>query len=262
MVIDSCQVDGVFVEHVAPQGAPKGPPVVFVHGGSHGSWLWEQWLPYFAASGRHSYAFSWYNHTNSRNLPKEEFVRRSMLDVTRELRTVISHVGDTPVLVAHSMGAAAVQKYAEQFPVAAQVLLAPVPSQDSAGAPLPLEVDLSEPFPPMPYEMAVEWFFAGCSDDDARRYYSLMPDESPKAVWEAAQRGAAIALDRTRISGPALMVAGGRDIVSPAELVRRHADHFGADYLFLPDRAHSLILEPRWAEVADRVLSWLDRSVW
>lgn len=262
MVVEHRQVDGVFIEHAAPEGAPSGPPVVFVHGGSHGSWLWEQWLPYFAGAGRDSYAFSWYNHTNSRALPKEEFVRRSILDVTRELQTVVSHVGDTPVLVAHSMGAAAVQKYAEEFPVAAQVLLAPVPSDQTAGEPLSLPVDMSEPFPPMPYEMAVEWFFAGCSDEEARRYYGLMPDESPKAVWEAAQRGAAIPLDRTRIGGPALMIAGGRDIVSPADLVRQHAAHFGADYLFLPDRAHSLILEPRWKEVADRVLSWLARSVW
>ncbi|MER7811944.1 alpha/beta hydrolase [Streptomyces sp900116325] len=260
MKIERRQIDGVFVEHAKPEGRPEGPPVVFVHGGSHGSWLWEQWLPHFAAVGRHSYSFSWYNHTNSEALPQEEFVRRSMLDVTRELRTVAAHIGEAPVFVAHSMGAAAVQKYAEDFPVEAQVLLAPVPCSQSAGEAIPLPIDMSKPFPPMPYEMAVEWFFAGCSDEDSRRYYDLMPDESPRAVWEAAQRGAAIELDRERIDAPALMIAGGRDIVSPAELVSRHAAHFGADYLYLADRSHSLVLEPSWKEVADHVLSWLARA--
>lgn len=47
-----------------------------------------------------------------------------------------------------------------------------------------------------------------------------------------------------------------------ADLVRKHAAHFGADYLFLPDRAHSLILEPRCRDVADRVSSWLRHSAW
>ncbi len=185
-----------------------------------------------------------------------------MLDATQELDIVISHIGDAPVLVAHSMGTAVAQKYSEDHPVLAQVLLAPVPCTRSSGEAIALPVDLSVPFPPMPYEMAVEWFFAGCAEHDARRYHGLMPDESPKAVWEAAQRGAAIELDRTRVSGPLLMIAGGEDVVSPAHLVRKHAAHFGADYLFFADRAHSLVLEPRWRDVAGRVSSWLSRSAW
>lgn len=255
-------VNGVFVEHVEPEGPATAPPMVFVHGGSHGSWLWENWLPYFAGQGRHCYSFSWFNHTGSHELPTEEFVQRSMLDATRELDIVVSHLDQAPVLVAHSMGAAVAQKYSEDHLVLAQVLLAPVPCTDSKGEAIPLPVDWSVPFPPMPYEMAVEWFLAGCSQEDARRYYDLMPNESPKAVWEAAQRGAAIELDRTRVSGPTLMIAGGQDIVSPAPLVRKHAAHFGADYLFLPDRAHSLILEPRWRDVAGRISSWLSRTAW
>ncbi|MFE0630880.1 alpha/beta hydrolase [Streptomyces sp. NPDC058864] len=262
MKVEQYMVDGVFVEHVGPKGIATAPPIVFVHGGSHGSWLWEQWLPYFASLGRDCYAFSWFNHTGSRELPTEQFVRRSMLEATEELDIVVSHIGETPVLVAHSMGAAVAQKYSEDHPVQAQVLLAPVPCTESSGEAIPLPLDWSVPFPPMPYEMAVEWFLAGCPEDDARRYYSLMPDESPKAVWEAAQRGAAIELDRTRVSGPMLMIAGGKDIVSPAPLVRKHAAHFGADYLFLADRAHSLILEPRWRHVADRISSWLSRTAW
>lgn len=262
MKIEQYLVDGVFVERAAAKGVATAPPIVFVHGGSHGSWLWERWLPYFASMGRDCYAFSWFNHTGSHGLPMEQFVQRSMLDATEELGIVVSHVGEAPVIVAHSMGAAVAQKYSEDHPVLAQVLLAPVPCTESRGEAIPLPVDWSAPFPPMPYEMAVEWFLAGCAEEDARRYYGLMPDESPKAVWEAAQRGAAIELDRTRIGGPTLMVAGGQDIVSPAELVRKHAAYFGADYLFMADRAHSLILEPRWRGVADRVNVWLTRSAW
>ncbi|MEV7994838.1 alpha/beta fold hydrolase [Streptomyces sp. NPDC086077] len=262
MKVEQHLIDGVFVEHVAPSGLATAPPIVFIHGGSHGSWLWDNWTRHFAGLGRHCYAFSWFNHTGSKALPTEEFVNRSMLDATEELDIVVRYAGEAPVLIAHSMGAAVAQKYAEDHAVQAQVLLAPVPCTESKGEAIQVPVDLSAPFPPMPFETAVDWFFTGCSEDDARRYHALMPAESPRAVWEAAQRGAAIQLDRTRISGPMLMVAGGQDIVSPAELVRQHAAHFGADYLYLPDRAHSLILEPRWLDVANRIDSWLAREAW
>ncbi|GAA0467418.1 alpha/beta hydrolase [Paractinoplanes deccanensis] len=261
MQIDQRQIDGVFVEHAAPEGEPVAAPVVFVHGGSHGSWLWENWLPYFAATGRHCYSFSWFNHNGSRDLPREQFVQRSIEAVTEELDIVVSHAGQAPVLVAHSMGAMAVQKYAESHDVVAQILLAPIACRQVGNEPMPVPIDMTEPFPPMPYEMAYEWFLSGCAERDARRYHALMPHESPQAVWEVAS-GGAIGVDRTRLGGPTLMVGAENDIVVPAEVVRRSADYFGADYLFLPGRAHSMILEPGWRRTADRLLAWLARATW
>ncbi|RKR91266.1 alpha-beta hydrolase superfamily lysophospholipase [Micromonospora pisi] len=261
MEIEKLQVDGVFVEHAAPVGEPIAPPIVMVHGGSHGSWVWDKFLPYFAATGRHCYSFSWFNHNGSRALPEEEFVRRSIQDVTEELKIVVSHVGQTPVLMAHSMGAMAVQKYAEDHPVVAQVLIAPIACKEVGNEVMQLPIDLTRPYPPMPYEMAREWFFEGLPEDEARHYYALMPDESPTALWEVAS-GGALSLERTRIGGPSLMVGAEHDIVVPAEVVRRSAAYFGSDYLFLHDRSHSMLLEPGWRETADRVRSWLDRAVW
>ncbi|MEV6374776.1 alpha/beta hydrolase [Micromonospora musae] len=261
MQIDQRQIDGVFIEHVAPDNVPTGAPIVFVHGGSHGSWLWENWLPYFAATGRHCYSFSWFNHNGSKELPEELFVQRSIQEVTEELDIVVSHAGQAPVLIAHSMGAMAAQKYAESNDVAAQILLAPIASKEVGNEPIPVPIDMTKPFPPMPYEMAYDWFLSGCTEEDARRYHSLMPYESPKAVWEVAS-GGAISVDRTRLSGPMLMVGAENDFVVPAEVVRRSADYFGADYLFLSGRAHSMILEPGWQRTADRLLSWLNRVTW
>ncbi|TDC39758.1 alpha/beta fold hydrolase [Micromonospora sp. 15K316] len=261
MQIHQRQIDGVFIEHAAPQGEPVAAPIVFVHGGSHGSWLWENWLPYFAATGRHCYAFSWFNHNGSKELPEEQFVQRSIQEVTEELGTVVAHAAEAPVLIAHSMGAIAVQKYAESHDVVAQILLAPIACQEVGNEPMPVPIDMTKPFPPMPYEMAYDWFLSGCTEKDARRYHSLMPNESPKAVWEVAS-GGAISVDRTRLGGPMLMVGAENDIVVPADVVRRSADYFGADYLFLPGKAHSMILEPGWRQTADRLLSWLAHATW
>lgn len=258
---DELKVDGVHIERARPDGEPTAPPIVFIHGGSHGAWLWDNWLPYFAATGRTCLAFSWFNHNGSRNLPEEQFLARSIAAVTEELEIVVGQAGQPPVLIAHSMGALAAQKYAENHPVVAQVLLAPAACREVGNPEVPIPVDRTRPFPPMPYEMAVEWFLQDVPEPDARRYHSLMPDESPTAVWEVAS-GGAVSIDRTRIGGPTLMISGGRDIVVPADVVRRSASYFGADYLALNDRGHSMVLEPGWPETAGRIRSWLDRATW
>jgi pimeloyl-ACP methyl ester carboxylesterase len=259
--LDQINASGVHIERAVPNGDATAPPIVFIHGGSHGAWLWEKWLPYFAGTGRTCLAFSWFNHNGSRNLPEDEFLGRSIAAVTEELGIVAEQAGQAPVLVAHSMGALVAQKYAEDHPVVAQVLLAPAACKEVGNPVIPIPVDRTKPFPPMPYDMAVDWFLQDVPEPGARRYHSLMPDESPTAVWEVAS-GGAVSIDRTRIGGPSLMIAGGKDIVVPADVVRRSAAHFGSDYLFLNDRGHSMILEPRWQEIAERIRSWLDRTTW
>src|ERR1700754_1289499 len=116
MRVERKTVGGVFIEHAAPEGSRSGPLVVFVHGGSHGSWVWENYLTYFAARGRDCYSFSWFNHNGSRQLSVQQFAERSMADTVEELEIVASHVGEAPVLVTHSMGAVVAQKYAEKHP--------------------------------------------------------------------------------------------------------------------------------------------------
>jgi pimeloyl-ACP methyl ester carboxylesterase len=254
-------ISGVHIDHVAPEEDSGAAPLVFIHGGSHGSWMWEEYLRFFAATGRDCYAFSWFGHNGSRELTVEELIRRSLFDVTEELDVVESHVGRTPVLVAHSMGAPVAQKYAQDHPVAGLVLMAPAICKEVGTDPVPIEFDLAAPFTPPPFEVSQALFFSGCTEADARRYHSLMSDESPLAISEVA-RGGSLSLDRTRLGGPCLVVGAEDDLVVPAEAARRTADYFGADYLFLHGRGHSMVVEPRWRETASRIARWLDHALW
>jgi pimeloyl-ACP methyl ester carboxylesterase len=252
-------VNGVFVEKVASESSLSGPPIVFVHGGGHGSWVWSNYLTYFASTGRDCFAFSWFNHYGSRELPVEQYVARSMADTVQELEIVAARAGQAPVLITHSMGAIVAQKYAEKHPVPAQVHLAPAICAE-VGLDVEFEIDLSRPVERAPFEEAWRRLLGGCSEEEARRYNDLFSRESPTALKEAVT--ASVSVDRTRISGPSLMVAAEHDQVVPAEAVRRTAAYFGSDYLFVPGRSHNLILEPRWRETADRIKSWLARDTW
>jgi len=186
--IGNTMIDGIFVEHARPIAAQRQDPILFVHGGCHGSWCWENYLPYFARAGWACYALNWYNHYNSECLPKERFLNRSIADVTQEIGIVARQLGRPPILVGHSMGGLAVLKYAEIAPVKALVLLTPGLPAETGGPGLELALDPAEPFGPPPRDWAKAQFLATSSEAIFDRYYPLLCPESPRAVIEATIR--------------------------------------------------------------------------
>jgi non-heme chloroperoxidase len=65
-----------------------------------------------------------------------------------------------------------------------------------------------------------------------------------------------VPVDKIHVSGPILVVAGERDILTPPSTGRALADFYGADYRYLRGRGHNL-LEPRWRETAGMIAQWL-----
>ncbi|POX58693.1 alpha/beta hydrolase [Streptomyces sp. Ru62] len=259
MKVENTTVKGVFIEYARSESSPSAAPIVFVHGGGQGSWVWENYLPFFAATGRDCYAFSWYNHHRSHELPEEQFAARSMAETVEELEIVVDHIGQVPVLVTHSMGALVGQKYAEQHPVVAQVHITPAICAE-VGLHPERQLDLSKPVGIGSFEEEWPRVLAGCSEEDARRYYALLSRESALAIQETISTS--FSVDRTRIGGPSLVIAAENDVVVPAEAIRRSAAYFGSDYLFLPGRTHNVLLEPGWRETAERIKTWLERQTW
>jgi pimeloyl-ACP methyl ester carboxylesterase len=259
MNIEKKTVDGVFIEYTRAEGDSSGPPMVFVHGGHHGSWAWENYLTYFAELGHDCYAFSWFNHHGSRELPDAEFATRSMVDTVQELETAVAVAGRVPILVTHSMGSLVGQKYAETHPVIAEVHITPAVCAE-VGLHPDSEVDLSAPIDVPSFETAWPLYFPENTEADARRYHSVLSRESAMAIKETISTS--FSVDRTRLGGPSLVIAAENDTIVPPEAIRRSAAHFGSDYLYLPGRTHNVLLEPRWREAATRIATWLDRQIW
>ena len=83
------RVHGVRVERFMPLTPVQGRrPIVFVHGGCHGSWSWVHFLPYFAKAGWDCHALNWFGHNGSEPHPEVGLLQRGIADVTEEIAHV------------------------------------------------------------------------------------------------------------------------------------------------------------------------------
>jgi pimeloyl-ACP methyl ester carboxylesterase len=256
------RLDGILVEHARPVGGAVAgrPPIVFVHGGCHGSWMWAHFLGYFAASGWDCRALNWYGHGGSEALPRELFVGRSIGDVRTEISMVVAELDRPPVIIAHSMGGLAGQKYAESEPLEALVLLTPVVPAEVGGAVVELPIEPDEPWGPPPSDVAQDLFFQGVPHDEALELHAKLVPESPVAVHEATRWTLSVDLDA--VARHAILVFGAElDLLTPPDVVSRLAAKLSADYVEVPGKGHSLPMEPGWRETADTIATWLARRV-
>jgi pimeloyl-ACP methyl ester carboxylesterase len=253
-------INGVRVETVAPDSDTCRPQrLLFVHGGCHGSWSWEKFMPHFAAAGWECHALNWYGRNGSMVLSDEQLVQRSIADVTREIASVAGQFAQPPVLIGHSMGGLAVQKYAESHDTAALILLTPVVPAEAGCRVFDTPIDLTQPWRPPPFAATQNMFFQGLTEEEAERYHNLLCAESPRAVFEATC--GSVSVDKVRVSGPILVVAAELDILTPPSTARALAELYGADYRYLRGRGHNVLLEPRWEETARLLSTWLARVV-
>jgi pimeloyl-ACP methyl ester carboxylesterase len=254
-------VAGVRVERVRPAGDdPQRTPIVFVHGGCHGGWMWRRMLHHFAALGHDCRALSWWGHGGSDALPPEAFVQRSIGDVVREIDLVVGGVERPPILVGHSMGGLASQCYAAAHPdaLAALALVTPVVPAAAAGDVIELPIEPGVPWGPPPLEVARDLFFQNMEDEEVRELHALLVPESPVAVHEATRWTLEVDVAAVAAVGPILVLAAEQDRLTPPAVVGRLAGLVGADYELFAGQGHSLPMASGWRAAADRIDGWLD----
>jgi pimeloyl-ACP methyl ester carboxylesterase len=235
---------------------------VLVHGGAHAKWSFEQHARVLSDGGYEVHALDWFNHGQSAQLPEDHFLRRGIDDVAREeLSYVADRLGSPPIIIGHSMGAMAALLYAVSNPVERLVLLTPVVPSSVGADPIDLDVDLTKPFGPVPYDVARLLFFPTLDEDLARMYYDLLEPESPRAVWQATRW--TIDVDLQAVTAPTLVFATELDFLTPPAAVAGLAELMGAPYELIPAIGHSEILlkRPESMAVAERVRGWLDRDL-
>jgi pimeloyl-ACP methyl ester carboxylesterase len=245
-----------------PAKSNREAPVVLVHGGGHAKWVFEQYARVFSEGGYEVHALDWLNHGESCRLPEDQFLRRGIDDVAREeLRYVVERLGRPPIIIGHSMGAMAGLVYAVSNPVERLVLLTPVVPSVVGADPIELEVDLTKPFGPFPFDLAKLLFFPTLDEDLTRMYCDLLEPESPWAVWQATRW--TIDVDLRAVTAPTLLFATELDLLAPPAAVAALAELMGAPYELIPAIGHSDILlkQPESSAVAGRIRQWLDRDL-
>ena len=258
--VSSYRVNGVSVKKYMPVGAAGRPPVVMVHGGAHGGWVWDVIATYLSERGWECHALDWYNHGDSAKLPETDLIKRGIADVAlQEIRHVVDGLHHEPILLGHSMGGLASLAYAEKAPAAGLVLLTPVMPASVKPDPIPLQIDHARLYGPFPPELAKRLFFTALDDAAAGRYQSLLVPESPRAVFEATQW--TVSIDLGAIRAQALVFAAELDLLTPAVAVERMARMMGARYELVPGIGHSDILlkDPERRQVAESINAWLSQ---
>lgn len=252
----------------APAGPTDRPPLLFVHGAFTGAWCWaEHFLPFFAEAGYAAYAVSLSGHGHSRG--REYLDSLSIADYVADVAETVAALPAPPVLIGHSMGGFVVQKYLEDHPAQAAVLMCSVPPQGLMSASFGLmfsKPDLMRDLNrlmgggPVALDSLRQALFAQPVEvDDLTRFYRWSQPESHRAIWDMTLFNLP---HPARLAPVPMLVLGAElDHLIPPALVRMTAERYGTDAEIFAGLGHGLMLERDWRVVAQRVDAWLQEAL-
>jgi pimeloyl-ACP methyl ester carboxylesterase len=248
-------------------------PLLFVHGGEHAAWCWdEHFLDFFAAKGCCAVAVGLRGHGTSSN-SKPPWAC-SIADYVEDVRSVADQLPQTPVVIGHSLGGFVVQKYLESHAAPAAVLLASAPPQGAAAALLrnagsllrnatrhpwlTAKVALTgKPAPGFnkPERVGAMFFSAHTPESLVVRYAQRLQNE-PRGRWVLDMVFLNLPKPR-RVRTPLLVLGAQCDrSVTPQE-AHATARAYRTQAEIFPDMGHDMMLEPGWVAVAQRIHTWL-----
>jgi pimeloyl-ACP methyl ester carboxylesterase len=240
-------------------------PLLFVHGGWHGAWCWdEHFLDYFASRGFRAAAISLRGH--GRSTIDQPLNTCSIADYVEDIRAATDCIECSPVIVGHSMGGYVVQKYLESHDAPAGVLMASAPPQGSQSASLrmmrrhPIAVLKTNTFGSThdvvrtPRLARAHLFCRQTPQNIVNDCVARLQPESALAMKQMLSK------HRVRpdvVSTPLLVLGAVKDGAFSRNEVIATAQAYHTDAEFFPAMGHNMMLELNWRAVAERILTWL-----
>jgi pimeloyl-ACP methyl ester carboxylesterase len=240
------------IAYWAPDGDPRGPAVLLLHGAACGAWVWaEGFAAALAAAGC---------RVAAPDLPNGPGA--TLADRLSAVRAAMAAIGGPVVLVGHSLGALLAQRLAGESAVVAQVLLAPVPPEGLWASNLALlwgdpllwraVARLQEGPGSADPMLAARLFGPRMPRAAARSVLARLGGESRAAILEA--QAPQPVLPAWAAACPATVIAGAVDRLIPPDAAWRCALWHGTVPVILPATGHLLMLEPGWETVAAQIL--------
>ena len=245
------------------QGADGRPPILFIHGAFVTHESFAGWQEEFARLGWGGVAFS---NRGRLGAGPERAAGLAVADYVEDALSVIDAMGETPVVMGHSLGGLVAQKIMEAGKSRAAVLLAPAPAAMLTAQPvaipsyLPMLPDIlaGRPFLP-PAGTCGRIVLNGLPKEAHKAVHGSLVHESGK-VYREMMFGQ-IKVDAAKVHCPVLVIGAENDrIISPG-LAAATARRFHAELRMLKNHAHLFIAEPGWEKIAAETASWLDRYV-
>lgn len=245
---------------------PHRPSLLFIHGGFHGAWCWDEFmLPWFASRGWHANALSLRGHGSSDG--REGMSRWTLADYDDDVGQVLEQIARPAVLIGHSIGGVLAQRsWERRKSVAGMILYATSPLKPDTS--VILRLLRKRPFSLLAGQIlgiasaqlrACEPFLFSPAFDPVKvqEYRGRLVTEAPKAMAEIFTRA-----PQRRAQGdrrPALVVAGSDDWSIPHASNEALAQAYSAELKLCPG-AHDLMLDPQWETNARAMEEWLSAA--
>ena len=251
------------------------PVIVMIHGMWCGAWVWDRWRGLLTARGFAVQTPTLRHHGQPPGEPADPRLgTTSLRDYADDLVELVATLPEPPIVIGHSLGGLLAQMLAARGLLRAAALLMPAaPAGISSLRPSVLRAFGSV------YRTWGFWHRAlrPTFDEAAYAILNALPEPEQRAIWRrfVPESGRVISeigfwpldprraavVDVSRVRCPLLVVAGGRDRITPAAIVRKVAARYGATascHVF-PQQAHWIAGGDGWREVTDHVTGWLDR---
>ena len=238
-------------------------PLLFVHGGCHSAWCWDQgFLDHFADRGFRALALSLRGHGGSSS--DKPLHRCSMADFVEDVDTLALALEAPPALIGHSMGGFIVQRYLETHHGPAGVLMASIPPRGVLATSLRfmrrhplvgLRSNLSRSpevvfKPPLTREAL---FSANTPQAIVDACGDRVEPESLRALWFDAMF---LLPKPSKVLAPMLVLGAEHDAAVTHREIEATARAYGTEAELFP-MGHNMMLEPGWPAVAARIENWL-----
>jgi non-heme chloroperoxidase len=255
-------------------------PVAFIHG----LWLlsssWDRWRRLFEENGYSTIAPGWPDDpetvAEAREHP-EVFAHKMVQAVTDHYLEAIGGLNRKPAVVGHSFGGLIAQKIAGDGASAVTVAIDPAPGRGvlplpasalKAGSPVLGNPANARRAVTLTFDEFKYGWANNLDEDEARQLYdefhvaasgvpifqaavaNLNPFSETKVDYKAADRG------------PILLVSGEKDHTVPHAIThaayKQHSKNDGVtEFVELPGRGHSLVIDHGWEEVAATALDFI-----
>jgi pimeloyl-ACP methyl ester carboxylesterase len=252
-----------------------GKNIIFIHGMFMTPLCWEEWVPYFKKKGFTAIAPAWPERdrpiaTLREAYPDPTLGKLTLTDVLISLTLQIRLMKEKPILIGHSMGGLIVQLLLRDGLGEAGVAIDSAPPAGVLSLKwsfLKSNFSMINPFVSKyrPREMPFRDFqYAFVNTlpllEQQKAYDRYAVPESRRIPQESLTATAKI--DFSKVHSPLLMIAGEKDHIIPASLIKTNYQKYQfspskTDFKEFPDRVHFLIWQRGWQEIADYILEWL-----
>lgn len=250
--------------------------IVLIHGLFVNNTSWQQWKSYFESKGYRVYTPANPGHEGDpaqlRNHIHPALTKTGFKDVVMNLVKLIDTLPEKPIVIGHSLAGLVVQKLVELDKAVAGISIDGAPPKNVLA---PFDT-IKIVFPVVnflkgnsPFLGSREWyhkaFFNNYSREESDKLFDQIAVPESRRIARDTLLNSFARIDFSKPHQPLLFIGGDRDNIFSSRFTKRIAGSYKhktsiTDFKEFKGRSHYLVGENGWQEIADYILTWLQKN--